>query len=318
MKSNGFSMIELVVVIIVVSILATGTTIALSELYNRSMKSKAISELSYDSQLLIEQISQLLSARVPSTVIGYDMTNDSFEPIYNMNHEYKILEWIGRSIESFNLKEYSSFIDLEKSDRNSKSLYSPDSNFSKLSNSIKDKFEISSSNIYHDEIVALIFSGSYDEGSFIYSNEFNNSFGWHENSNNYIYEINSIDENNITLKRKPSTIYEKYFLIDSAYAIARGKDIDISANCIQDLNVSVDENSLFLFFNYRPWRGESFCADLNAPFTEGNVTILSTEVSGFEIDFANGNLIFNVTLKRFIPKRAKKNSITISKQKVVY
>jgi len=70
----------------------------------------------------------------------------------------------------------------------------------------------------------LVFAGSFDSGNTISSNEFNSSFGWHGNDHNVTYNISSISSDSITLSSRPKEIYEKYYLVDSAYAIARGVD----------------------------------------------------------------------------------------------
>jgi hypothetical protein len=77
---------------------------------------------------------------------------------------------------------------------------------------------------------------------------------------------------------------------------------------------------MFLFYDYRPWKKETFCADPNtigSETREGNVTVLSSETEGFRVDIINNNLQFSLTLKRVISSD-KKHSVTISKQKVVF
>ncbi len=301
MKRVGFTMIELVVTIVVMGILASGAYIALKKLYIKTAKSKAISELSFDSTIIANQISSLLINRVPSTVIGYDSNSGNFESIYNLSSNYEILEWISVDFESFRDKKFSGFVDLERSDKTTSSLYSPDTNISQ----------------FDTNKIGLIFSGSFDEGS-IYGLNFNNSFGWHGNSANEIFDISSTSsDENITLSVHPNKIYEKYYLVDSAYAIAKSSDINTSASCIQDLNISISDNILFLFYDYRPWKLETFCADPNGTTQEGNVTVLSNETSGFEVDFVEGMLQFKLTLSRSIPKGGNK-SVTISKQKAIF
>ena len=301
MKRVGFTMVELVVTIVIMGILASGAYIALKKLYTKTAKSKAISELSFDSTIIANQISSLLINRVPSTVIGYDSNSGNFESIYNLSSNYEILEWISVDFESFRDKKFSGFVDLERSDKTTSSLYSPDTNISQ----------------FDTNKIGLIFSGSFDEGS-IYGLNFNNSFGWHGNSANEIFDISSTSsDENITLSVHPNKIYEKYYLVDSAYAIAKSSDINTSASCIQDLNISISDNILFLFYDYRPWKLETFCADPNGTTQEGNVTVLSNETSGFEVDFVEGMLQFKLTLSRSIPKGGNK-SVTISKQKAIF
>lgn len=289
---KAFTMIELILTIVIMGILAGGTYISLANLYTKSAKSKAMSELSFDSTLISTQISALLSHRVPSTVIGYDPLTPGFESIYSLSKEYKVIEWIGSDFESYKAKRYSSFIDFNRSNRDINMIYSPDTTIEDVNST------------------ALIFAGAFDEGGVVYGADFNDSFGWHGNSHGFIFDINasSVGEE-IRLTSKPSKIYEKYYLLKSAYAIA--KYDDINSSCMVDLNTTLTDKTLLLFYDYYPWKGETFCAD-------GSVTILSNETKGFEVDFVNSNLQFNLTLQREIRKKGKNLNIQISKQKVVF
>ena len=287
---RGFSMVELIMTIVLMGILAGGTYISLTKLYTKRSKAKAISELSLDSVRISNQIAALLAYRIPASVIGYDMSNGKFESIYDMSQEYGVLEWISQDFENYRAKNYSGFIDFDASNADTKMLFSPDTNISKILD------------------VALVFAGSFDEGEGGYSSNFDESFGWHEHNSSALFTINpaSMDEN-ITLDIKPETIYEKYYLTSTAFAIARA--VDVNASCRQDLQTKDD--TLLLYYNYRPWRGETFCDD-------ANITILSNEASGFSLDFVNGNLQFNLTLKREIRKPGKNLIVKISKEKVVF
>jgi len=303
-KLRAFTLVEMIMVIVILGVLSTGTFVSLKHLYLRVAKSQALSDLSLDSQIIVNQISALLYDRVPSSVIGYDDNSSKFESIYALNSTYHILEWIGVSSESFKKGDYSGFVDLDDSNATSLTLVSPDTDVSLLASTTQKKFNITN-NVFDNNIVSLIFAGTFDDGSIVYSSDFNSTFGWHGNSANRIFNIdNNSSGKNIVLKTKPNEIYEKYYIVDSAYAVARGEDI----SCRSDAN---ETNTLYFFYNYRPWKGETFCAD-------ANVTTLAKEVTGFEIDLLNGSIFFNLTMQRNVPKRGNENPITISKQKVVF
>ncbi len=308
MKNRAFTLVEIIITIVILGILSAGTFVSLKHLYIKVAKSKTLSDFSSDSQVVVDQISALLYDRIPSSVIGYK-SDGTFGSIYNLASSYSIVEWIGIASEAQKAGYYSGFVDLNKSDKNTKTIYSPNIDTTSLNSVMINKFNSASSDL------ALIFAGSFDDGTLVLSDDFNSSFGWHGNAHDKIEDISNISSNGITFVSTPDEIYEKYYLVDSAYAIARGADVNLSANCIKDLNKS-DANTLFLFYNYRPWQNETFCADPNGNNQDGNVTILSYNVRGFEISLVNDSIKFSLTLQKHI--RGSENNVTISKQKVVF
>ncbi len=276
MKKSAFTMVEMITVIVVMGILSAGTFVSLKHLYQRVAKSKALSELSFDSQLIADQTASLLYERVPRQVWGYKANSTDKTSIYDINsNDVVILEWYGTASEYLKEGNYSGFVDMNASVQ--------DLNISTFSSAIAtDKFN--SSNTF-----SIAFAGSFDDGL-------------------TEYNVTKLDANLTVLQTKPDEIYEKYYLIDSAYAIARREDIN-TTTCSNFANDKNNTNTLFLFYNYHPWKGDYFCKD-------GSVTILSKEAKAFAVGLINDSLYFNITLERHI--RGTENNITISKQKVVF
>jgi prepilin-type N-terminal cleavage/methylation domain-containing protein len=292
---RGFSMIELIMTMVLMGILAGGAYISITKLYAKKAKVKAINELSLDSSRISSQISALLAYRIPASTIGYDMQTGTFESIYTMSQAYSTLEWIGEDFESYKAKQYSGFVDFDASDKTTARIASPNSDIDTI--------------LAEDNNTALIFAGSFDEGDIDYGSTFINDFGWYHHTASLVYPIhNASQDSNITLLVKPTAIYEKYYLASSAYAITRAADVNATCNLPSG---QITDNTLLLYYNYKPWLGETFCQD-------ANVTILSTEAKGFSVDFINGNLQFNLTLQRVVKKPGKDLNVTISKEKVVF
>ncbi len=309
---RAFTLIEIIMVVSISGILAVGTFKALEALYIRSAKAQAVTELSLNSQSALDQISTLLYGRIPGSVIGYDPTDGSYEELGEIVSAKPVLEWIGSAQESMKLRDYSGFIDMNASDSALNILVSPDSDGGKVDATTRIKFD-TAADIFVSDLVRLVFAGSYDLGA-VDGSSILSAFGWHGGGAERIYKISMSGDGNITLAANPPFIYEKYYLADTAYAVARGADLNLSASCIGSLGVPVDEDSLFLFYDYRPWKGETFCAD-GGTTPAGRVTLIAEDVAGFRAERVNGMIRLSIDMVR--PVRGS-TPVHISKQKAVF
>ena len=293
----------------------------MQSIMTRSYKAKETTKLSLESQIVVNEISNYLQYRVPYTVIGYNAESGDFQyigDIIDSDKNLSILEWFGRANEVFSDGNYSGFADMATLSNDK--FASPKINKTNIQKETNQKFHFPDGhNIYDDYTINLIFAGSFDRATSD-TNDYDNSFGWHNNNSTDSFDITIEDDENITITDtadKPKYIYEKYFLIDSAYAIARGVDIKQDAPCIENLHVQQKDinNTLFLFSNYRPWhKDETFCADKSGT-QEGNASILMQDISGFnfqEIDYTiRIHLDINKSIRGSSP-------IHFSKMKVVF
>lgn len=293
MKRPGFTLIEIIITVAITGILSVGMFKAFEAITLRSEKAKILSTLSIDSQSALDQISILLYNRAPMSVSGYNL-GDANRTSLDSSTNKKIIEWLGLASESYEVGDYSAFVDMNRSDYASKTLYTPDTNFAAIQTTQTAKWGSFSWNN-----MALIFSGTFDEG------------------NSAAYPISMSTNNQIVVTGAPATIYEKYNLIDSAYAVARGADIDQTAPCITALGLSASalDNTLFLFYDYRPWKTptESFCAD--SANRIGKVSILATNINAFRAQTVNGTIRLSLDVNRTVRGG---NPVRLSKQKVVF
>ncbi|WP_434581129.1 type II secretion system GspH family protein [Sulfurimonas sp. NW15] len=265
------TLIEMIFVIVIISLLATGSFKAMQAILVREYKAKQLTNLSLESQIVVNQISNYLTQRIVYSTIGYNPNDGSFEYIGDLTSSKPVLEWIGRANDLYLEKRYSGFFDMATKTGTKVASYGIDGTAIDTSKT------------------ALIFAGSFDRSQSDSAN-IASSFGWHESDREDTYDI-TISDQNISLDNPvPQFLYEKYFLVESAYAIARGENIDQNATCITDLGLkSKDVNStLFLFSNYRPWKQETFCADKQGNSKVGNVSVLMQNIDGFnfsEVDY---------------------------------
>jgi len=326
MVKKSFTLIEAIFVIVILAFVLVGGFQIVGKLYVRNYIAKETSKFEFNSQQILDQTSGLLDHRIPLSVIGYD-TSDNFKYIgYITDDEagvYKIIEWIGELSDAKVNTNLSGFIDLYASKK--PTLKAVDFNSSFINDVLKNKYDNQNADITNSS--AIIFAGSFDRGDEGVLSDYNNSFGWYGNRADYIYKISSYSQNantcdlNITNYDGSDVgdikIYEKFYLIDSAYAIARGEDVDLSAECIQNLGIPADEinSTLLLFYNFRPWEGKTFCADKNTNVQkDGNVSVLGMNVSSFYIRKVGEHLELRISLK----KQKADINITVSKQKVAF
>lgn len=315
---KGFTLIEMIFVIVISAILSIGSFKAIEALYVRSAKAKAITDMTLRSQIVLDQLSQLLYNRISNSVIGYDANgSNKCEAIDNLSQSYPIVEWIGIMDDEILQKKYDSFIDMGESNRTSRVLATRD---------IRKELNASDVN--------LIFAGTFDEGAEGSVDACDGAFGWHGRDSNLSFIIDIFEDNKTKLTddndHQPEDIYEKYYLTNTAYAIARGVDLNkskLEEKCDggnYKFPPQLDFNTtLFLFYGYQPFEydrtnktevDETFCGDTTGK-REGNVSILATDINGFDALYINRTIRLNLDMNRTIHGAT---SIYISKQKAIY
>jgi prepilin-type N-terminal cleavage/methylation domain-containing protein len=291
---RGFTLIEMIFVIVISAALSLGSFKAIKELFLRSAKAKAVTDLTLRSQVVLDQLGVMLYNRIPNSVIGYT-PGGSCESITQLSESRPVLEWLGTMEDELILRYYDGFINMGDSNVTTHTLSAPNINAALDSDDVN-----------------LIFSGSLDYGSDETFSACNNAFGWHGNSSNLSYDVDiSTNSIQITDATQPQFIYEKYYLSNTAFAVARGADL--SDFCGYDTSVLKDvATTLFLFYNYQPFKGETFCADGGS----GNIAVLAEDVSAFKAEYINDTIRLSIDMNQSI--RGSKSAVHITKEKVVF
>ena len=301
MRREGFTLIEMIVVIVISATLAAGSFKAMQMLYLKSAKAKAVTDMTSRGQIVLDQIGVMLYNRIAKSVIGYTPNDNVCESIADLSASRPVLEWLGVMDDELINKQYDGFIDIGSSDSDSDYLAAQDIDAGLDSSDVN-----------------LVFAGVFDAGP-EESKACEGAFGWHGNDSNLSFDID-IDDDNITITdtvKDPEYIYEKYYLTKTAYAVARGEDVDQEATCIKNYNISSEDinNTLFLFRDYQPWQGETYCGDKQGT-KEGKVSILAKDINAFEAIYENETIRLNIDMNRTI--RGSKSPVHVYKQKVVF
>jgi len=322
MVNKSFTLIEAIFVIVILSLIITGGMMIAEKIYKRNILVSNSLKLQFDTEQTIDKLANMLYFRIPLSAIGYNPKTGDFKYLGNIGNDenYTVFEWIGESFDIEKGVNFSGFADLYASKK--PILKALDFNASFINETLQNKFDTSEN---FKNLVGIIFAGSFDRGDEGILSDYNNSFGWHGHRADFVFLINNYNQvgndTNLSLTNYDGSeinntrIYEKFYLADSAYAVARGEDINTSATCIKNLDIPNDEinNTLFLFYDYRPWKNETFCADTNGN-RAGKAEILSKNIVGFNIKSINSHL------EIFFNAMFKKGDIVIkvSKQKVVF
>lgn len=286
---RGYTLIEIIITVAITGILSVGMFKAFEAIALRSEKAKILTTLSIDSQSALDQISLLLYNRAPMSTVGFN--KDDIVPPHDQLQDATnatILQWYGTASESYQAGDYSGFVDMNASDKNTYTLYSPNTYFNRIRTTQINKWGTFN---WDNDDVALIFAGSFEDGDRIEP-----------------YIIKMTQDNNISFYTadKPTKIYEKYYLVDTAYAVTRKGDV-ATLSCTNVPN-TLNDNALLLFHDYRPWNGENFC-------THGKVSILSLNVNGFSAHIVNATIRLGIDMNRTVRGG---NPVRLSKQKVVF
>jgi prepilin-type N-terminal cleavage/methylation domain-containing protein len=328
--SRGFSLIELIIAIVILATITVGFSQLLRNVYIKKAQAKYITQLSLESQVIIDQIASLLEKRIHFTAIAYDPDNPVNpkyagidEDMTSINNP-SVLEWMTDAFDSKMRNHYQDYV----------------IDWSSAAEHLMHVSKLNISDVLSTEGVFSDINASSDFGymSAIFIGDDQDArakgLGWHdENITNAedasMKLISTIVSDTITIDTAQSnittTMREKYYLVSSAYAITTGKYIDQTltscpsgdvVNILKSMDSSELDNTLLLFNGHKPWKGETFCADKNGASKEGNVFILGRDVNSFQASSIDHNILVSISLSK--PVRGTDINATVTKQKVVF
>ncbi|AKT93092.1 type II secretion system protein [Campylobacter gracilis] len=103
---RGFTLIELVFVIVVLGIISMFGADLYTKIYKSYVHVRAVNQLEARTQNAMMLITNRLEDRIKSSTIGRELSSNEFVPISDLTDpRYDILEWIGQSVETRNINQ---------------------------------------------------------------------------------------------------------------------------------------------------------------------------------------------------------------------
>lgn len=234
---RGFTMIELIFSLIIVSIISLIGTDVIRSVYESYVFSKEVERTQNDLRRTLDLIAARLSYRIKNSTVGIDQNGSEVLGVGDprlVGGEHQTLAWVAKAYELQRDGNggWSGYLLETGSDENKINATSFMSDFSGLE---------------HVEDMRLIFAGDNRRGTMI--GGFEESWGY-GGTGNYSYYKFTKDEENLTITPEDIDISaarsDEYYLASSAYAL------------------KVIDEDLMLYYNFRPWLGEKI--------TDANIT----------------------------------------------
>ncbi len=245
----GFSMIEVIFVIIVLGIISSIGAEIIAKVYENYIVQRAQHRASIKTQLALNQMVNRLKYAIPDTIVRRKSRNSDNENIdtlmSNDSQDYTVLQWVGSDKESFNAISadnnrkpgWSAFCDLNASDETH--ISTPGSNLALANTIIK--------NLSNDVV-------DIEKSSIFFPNDDNTS-----------HAIDSASGEMITLEDNALRIAERYKLAWTSYALV------------------VEEEELRLYYTFDPVVGVDIEDDVPHQLLLKNVTTFKFEGRGSTI-----------------------------------
>ena len=351
---KGFTLIELVFVILVLGIISMFGADLYTKIYKSYVHVRAVNQLEARTQNAIMLITNRLEDRIKSSTIGRELKTNQFVPISGLTDpKYDILEWIGQSVETRNINKrtpgWSGFMSMSQlrddkwkagtedagyigNTRATFNMVSLGSDFQQVANIVGNlratKYGKSSTNTQ----VAVIFRVVTNDAS---PTSVGIGFGYDravkaDGSNRVLIAVGtpsdagsgSMEGETITINQYPlnpnndksQEFSEQYYIAHSAYAIV--PDQVVTYMRTNAGNVLSKNFNLLLKYNYRPWSIVE--KDANS-YDKASSALLAEDVSLFKFKDDNGAVALKLCMRddgrNFDPAELDLN---VCKAQVVY
>ena len=351
---RGFTLIELVFVIVVLGIISMFGADLYTKIYKSYVHVRAVNQLEARTQNAMMLITNRLEDRIKSSTIGRDLAVNDFVPISDLTDpKYDILEWIGQSVETRNINKrtpgWSGFMSMSQlrddkwkagtedagyigNTRAEFNMVSLGSDFPQVANIVGNLRATAYNTPSNNTQVAVIFKVVTNDAS---PTSVGIGFGYDRKvdvngSNRVLIAVgtpsttgtNNKESETITINQYPlnpnndksQEFSEQYYIAHSAYAIVPDQVVTYMKN---NAGKVLSKNfNLLLKYNYRPW---STVADDAHSYDTASSSLLAEDVSLFKFKDDNGAVALKLCMRddgrNFDPAELDLN---VCKAQVVY
>ena len=350
---RGFTLIELVFVIVVLGIISMFGADLYTKIYKSYVHVRAVNQLEARTQNAMMLITNRLEDRIKSSTIGRDLAVNDFVPISNLtNPRFDILEWIGQSVETRNINQrtpgWSGFMSMSQlrdstwtADANNAgyiadtraafNMVSLGSDFPRVARIVRNLRATAYNTPSNNTQVAVIFRAVTNDAS---PTSVGIGFGydravWADGRNRVLIAVGtpsaagsgSIQGETITINQYPfnpnnansQEFSEQYYIAHSAYAIVPDQVVTYTKDNAGNLSKNFN---LLLKYNYRPW---STVAGDATSYNRASSSLLAEDVSLFRFKDDNGAVALKLCMRddgrNFDPSELDLN---VCKAQVVY
>ena len=242
---KGFTLIEMIFVIVIMGILAKFGSEIFRNIYLNYTQSTANNELQIDTELVIQQVANRLQYRIKDSPIGR-RSDSTFTPLSSITDaNYTTFEWIGYDIDGWlgddtnTTPTWSGFIDASDTvNANINTLVSPSSDF--VANGRVDNVIQSLGGSSVDD-AAIFFTGANSDARIDYGWNGTAQIDQNDTAAHRIAAAGAVDRIIPGIDDFSGTdIYEQYKLSWTAYAL------------------ELNNGTLRLYYDYQPWLGERY------------------------------------------------------------
>ena len=350
---RGFTLIELVFVIVVLGIISMFGADLYTKIYKSYVHVRAVNQLEARTQNAMMLITNRLEDRIKSSTIGRDLAVNDFVPISDLTDpRFDILEWIGQSVETRNINQrnpgWSGFMSMSQlrdstwtADTNNAgyiadtraafNMVSLGSDFPQVARIVGNLRATAYNTPSNNTQVAVIFRAVTNDAS---PTSVGIGFGydravWADGRNRVLIAVGtpsaagsgSIQGETIAINQYPfnpnnansQEFSEQYYIAHSAYAIVPANVVTYTKDNAGNLSKNFD---LVLRYNYRPW--STVAGDAHS-YNTASSSLLAEDVSLFRFKDDNGAVALKLCMRddgrNFDPAELDLN---VCKAQVVY